>query len=210
MTLTFFGRPVNFQRPSVSIETNRQAFYDNIGSPYEDTFIREIPMYANRFQQSLAQSKETNTKLVAHPSLESHAIQLIDDARQYRAEVELIQVPSLSAETIQLERQKQNELINDLKDQLGQVLPSAQGTGMVHHYLIDTHALSSGDEAAQSTLKALLSASLRNQDRPVVAALPLSGEISGGQAEAIAASLEHYGFEVFTDRKAYVNYLAAA
>jgi len=167
-------------------------------------------MYANRFQQSLVQSKETNTQLVAHPSLESHAVALIDEARNYRAEPLLIQVPSLSDESLQLERQKQNELINDLKDQLGQVLPSAQGTGMVHHYLIDTHALSTGDVAAQSTLKALLSASLRNQDRPVVAALPLSGDVSLGQAEAIAASLEHYGFEVFTDRTAYVNYLAAA
>ena len=167
-------------------------------------------MYANRFQQSLASSKEISTKLIVHPSLESHAITLIDEARSYRAVPELIQVLEPSAESLQLERQKQNELINDLKDQLGQVLPSAQGTGMVHHYLIDTHALSTGDVAAQSTLKALLSASLRNQDRPVVAALPLSGDVSIGQAEAIAASLEHYGFEVFTDRQSYVNYLAAA
>jgi hypothetical protein len=161
-----------------------------------------------RFQNALAHGLGQRLLVVAHPSLESHARQLMDDANCHHGQIHLIGTEA-GNESQQLERQKQNALIEDLKDQLEQVIPAPQETGKVHHYLIDTHAVAAGDAAAQSTLKALLSASLQNAGHHVVAALPLTGPVSEGTQAAIQQSLEHYGFSVITDRTHYVNYLAA-
>lgn len=164
--------------------------------------------YKQRFHQALTQPVEQTVLVVAHPALESHARQLLDDANCHHGLVHLIGT-EVGTESQQLERQKQNALIEDLRDQLEMTLPTPQETGKVHHYLIDTHAVIAGDASAQSTLKALLSSTLQTDAQTVIAALPLSGPITEGQQAAVTESLEAYGFDsIITARDHYVAFLA--
>lgn len=161
-----------------------------------------------RVQDVLKNGPRHRFTIVTAPALEGRANEILDAANAHSGRVSLLTAPA--QESQQLDSQRQIEMIEDLRNQLHEFIPQEVDTGHVHHFLIDVAGVAAGEAGAQATLKALVSASIKDSRSVVAAVLPLSGEETPQDTAtkfAVAGALEDYGLEPFTSLEAYTRYL---